>query len=99
MKRIALDDFGSGLSSYAYLRNLPVDFLKIDGLFVKDIARDPMDRAMVRSINEIGHLMDKRTIAEFVEDDAVIAVLREIGVDFAQGYAIGRPRPLADLED
>ncbi len=92
--RFALDDFGSGLSSFGYLKTLPVDFLKIDGVFVRDIADDPVDRAMVDSINQIGHVMGKRTIAEFVESDAVLRVLAELGVDFAQGYAIGRPAPL-----
>ena len=95
--RFALDDFGSGLSSFAYLKNLPVDFLKIDGLFVKDILDDPMDLAMVKSINEIGHVMEKQTIAEFVENDAILEKLREIGVDFVQGYGIGRPRPIDEI--
>ena len=93
----ALDDFGSGLSSFAYLKSLPVDFLKIDGVFVKDILDDPMDLAMVRSINEIGHVTGKKTIAEFVENDAILEKLREIGVDYAQGYGIGMPRPLNEL--
>ncbi len=95
--RFALDDFGSGLSSFAYLKNLPVDFLKIDGVFVKDILDDPMDFAMVKSINEIGQLMGKQTIAEFVESEAILEKLREIGVDYAQGYGIGRPEPLEQL--
>ena len=95
--RFALDDFGSGLSSFAYLKNLPVDFLKIDGLFVKDIADDPIDFALVKSINEIGHVMGKQTIAEFVENDAILQLIREIGVDYAQGYGIGKPIPLSDI--
>jgi diguanylate cyclase (GGDEF)-like protein/PAS domain S-box-containing protein len=95
--RFAIDDFGSGFSSFAYLKNLPVDFLKIDGLFVKDILHDPMDLALVKSINEIGHVMGKQTIAEFVENDTILEKLREIGVDYAQGYGIGRPRPLNGL--
>jgi diguanylate cyclase (GGDEF)-like protein/PAS domain S-box-containing protein len=93
----SLDDFGSGLSSFAYLKSLPVDFVKIDGLFVRDIVDDPLDLALVRSINEIGHTMGKRTIAEFAETHGVIDKLREIGVDYAQGYSLGMPRPLEDL--
>ena len=94
----SLDDFGSGLSSFAYLKSLPVDFVKIDGLFVRDIVDDPLDLALVRSINEIGHTMGKRTIAEFAETPGVLAKLREIGVDYAQGYTLGMPQPLEDLE-
>ncbi|MEE9255240.1 MAG: DUF1631 family protein, partial [Pseudomonadales bacterium] len=78
----ALDDFGTGLSSYSYLRNLPVDYLKIDGVFVKDLDRSPGDFAVVKSINEIGHVMGKQTIAEFVENDDILERLREIGVDY-----------------
>jgi Amt family ammonium transporter len=92
----ALDDFGSGLSSFGYLKNLPVDFLKIDGSFIKDIVDDPIDRAMVRSINDLGHLMGKQTIAEYVEDEKILNVVRDLGVDFAQGYWISRPRPLSE---
>lgn len=92
--KFALDDFGSGLSSFAYLKNLPVDFLKIDGVFVKDIVDDPIDHAMVKSINEIGHVMGMKTIAEFVENDEIKGMLREIGVNYAQGYGIGKPEPL-----
>jgi|TARA_B110000263_G_scaffold231355_1_gene226593 predicted signal transduction protein with EAL and GGDEF domain len=93
----SLDDFGTGLSSYSYLRNLPVDYLKIDGIFVKDIKSNPSDYAVVKSINEIGHFMGKKTIAEFVEDDEVLEILREIGVDFAQGYGIEKKRPIVEL--
>ena len=93
----ALDDFGSGLSSFAYLKNLPVDFLKIDGAFVRDIVDNTIDRAMVKSINEIGHVMGKQTIAEFVENQAIFEVLKEIGVDFVQGFATGQPEILGPV--
>jgi EAL domain-containing protein (putative c-di-GMP-specific phosphodiesterase class I) len=93
----ALDDFGSGLSSFAYLKNLPVDYLKIDGAFVKDMVDDPIDYAMVKSINDVGHVMGKRIIAEFVENDLILEKLREIGVDYAQGYGISRPEKLSTL--
>ena len=95
--RFSLDDFGTGLSSYSYLRNLPVDFVKIDGVFVKDIADSPADYAVVRSINEIGHYMGKKTIAEYVEDDNILERLKEIGVDFAQGYQVSKPSLLSEL--
>jgi len=93
----ALDDFGSGLSSFAYLKQLAVDFLKIDGVFVKDVVDDPINLAMVKSINDIGKVMGKRTIAEFVENDGILEKLREVGVDYAQGYRVGRPKPLDRL--
>ncbi len=92
--RFALDDFGAGMSSFAYLKHLPVDYVKIDGSFIKGILHNPTERAMVESINQIAHVMGKQTIAEFVEDDAVLACLRAMGVDFAQGYGVGRPQPL-----
>ncbi len=93
----SLDDFGSGLSSFGYLKNLPVDFLKIDGLFVKDIIDDQVDLAMVKSINEVGHVLHKKTIAEFVENEQIFNLLRSMGVDYAQGYGVGKPLPLNAL--
>ncbi len=95
--RFALDDFGAGLSSFAYLKRLPVDFLKIDGSFIRDIAVDPISRAMVRSINDIGHVMGKQTIAEFVENEDVREQVEALGIDFLQGYGIARPEPLGNL--
>ncbi len=94
----ALDDFGSGLSSYAYLKNLPVDFLKIDGMFIKNMDTNPYDFAVVKSITEIGHFMGKEIIAEFVENESILKLLREIGVDYAQGYAIAKPQSLSLID-
>ena len=96
--RFVLDDFGSGLSSFAYLKTLPVDYLKIDGAFVKDIVDDEVDLALVRSINDVGKVMGKRTVAEFVENAAILQKLREIGVDYAQGYGISRPAPIDEAD-
>ena len=88
----ALDDFGTGLSSFGYLKHFPVDFLKIDGSFVKEILHDPIDREMVRSINEIGHLTGKKTIAEFAENEEIITMLKGMGIDYAQGYGVSEPK-------
>jgi EAL domain-containing protein (putative c-di-GMP-specific phosphodiesterase class I) len=90
----ALDDFGSGFSSFAYLRNLPVDYLKVDGAFVKNIDTDPVNFAMVEGIQKISRVMGLKTIAEFAATEAVLATLRTIGVDYAQGYALEKPTPL-----
>lgn len=95
--RFSLDDFGSGLSSFGYLKNLPVDYLKIDGGFVRNITRNPIDQAMVAAINNIGHVMGLETIAEFVENDEIRALLRAQGVDYGQGFGIARPVPLAEV--
>jgi EAL domain-containing protein (putative c-di-GMP-specific phosphodiesterase class I) len=94
----ALDDFGSGLSSFEYLKNLPVDYLKIDGSFVRDMVNNKIDHAMVAAINQIGHVMNIQTIAEFVENDQIIHKLKKLNVDFAQGYAISYPIPLEEID-
>ena len=94
----SLDDFGSGLSSYTYLKHLPVDYIKIDGNFVSDIINDDMDLAIVESINYLGHAMNLKTVAEYVVSDDVRSKLQEMGIDYAQGYAIHRPQSLADLK-
>ncbi len=92
--RFSLDDFGTGMSSYGYLRELPVSFLKIDGKFIKDIVTDPLDQAMVESINQVGHVMGIETVAEGVTNGAVVERLKALGVDYAQGNWISPPRPL-----
>jgi EAL domain-containing protein (putative c-di-GMP-specific phosphodiesterase class I) len=93
----SLDDFGSGMSSFGYLKHLPVDHLKIDGAFVRNIASDLVDRAMVEAINKVGHVMGITTIAECVETSETLAILQEIGVDYAQGFAIARPEAYITL--
>ncbi len=95
--KFSLDDFGSGLSSFAYLRTLDVDILKIDGQFVRDIENNPINLAMVKSIHEIASLMGKRTVAEFVENEQILALLHDIGVTYGQGYGIGKPMPVDQL--
>ena len=89
--RTALDDFGSGMSSFAYLRDLPVDLVKIDGRFVKNLAANPVDQAMVKAMNEIAHALGKQTVAEFVESEDSLILLKSFGVDYVQGYHLGRP--------
>ncbi len=96
--KFSLDDFGSGLSSFFYLRHLAVDYLKIDGQFVKDILTNSQDFAMVKAFNDVGHALGMKTIAEFVEHRMTRHALNEIGVDFAQGWAIGKPQPIASIE-
>lgn len=91
----ALDDFGAGHASYLYLKDLPVDYVKIDGSFVKDLLKEPLHMAMVRSMKEVADAVGIYTIAEYVEDEATMTVLTEIGIDYLQGYYLGRPKPIA----
>lgn len=93
----SLDDFGTGMSSFSYLKNLPVNHLKIDGAFIKDLADDTIDLAMTRSINDIGHVMGMKTVAEFVESKEILQLLKQLGVDYAQGFHIAKPAPLNEL--
>lgn len=97
--KFSLDDFGSGLSSFEYLKNLSVDYLKIDGAFVKNLINDKVDKAMVQSINQVGHVMGIYTIAEFAENTEILNILKEIGVDYAQGYGISKPKQFKNLEE
>ena len=94
--RFALDDFGSGLSSFAYLQRLPVDYLKIDGALVRNMQANPVDQAMVAAVAEVGRVMGLKTIAEFVEDQETLQLLQTMGVDYAQGYVVMKPTPLAE---
>jgi len=95
--RFALDDFGSGLSSYGYLKNLNVDFIKIDGNFIQDIEKDDLNQAFVTSISQIAGIMGIQTIAEFVENEASAEFLRETGITYLQGHWLGKPRPIEGL--
>jgi len=95
--RFSLDDFGSGMCSLKYLRNLPVDYLKIDGSFVKEIVSDPISRSIVASVNSIAQAMSMLTVAEYVEDSEILGVLKELGVNYAQGYFIAKPLPMDKL--
>jgi EAL domain-containing protein (putative c-di-GMP-specific phosphodiesterase class I) len=95
--RFALDDFGSGLASFAYMKKMPVDYLKIDGAFVRDILFDPVDRTMVKAINELGHLLGKETIAKYVETLDVVDELKNMGIDYVQGYVYSQPQSIDDF--
>ena len=96
--RFSLDDFGTGISSFSYLKTLPVDYLKIDGGFINNLASDRIDREMVEAVHRIGHTMGLETIAECVHNDAILQLLATMGVDYAQGYASGEPRPLKQFQ-
>jgi Amt family ammonium transporter len=93
----SLDDFGRGMSSFSYLKTLPVDYLKIDGSFILDLFTDPVTQAMVNAINQIAHTMNLQTIAEFVENQQVLEELQRMEIDFAQGYHICKPFPITEL--
>lgn len=95
--RMALDDFGAGASSFGYLKTLPVDYLKIDGQFIKALVADPLDQATVRCFCEVARVLGIKTVAEFVETEATLQALRQLGVDYAQGYLVHKPAPLAEL--
>jgi len=95
--QFSLDDFGTGVSSYGYLRSLDVDYLKIDGSFVKRIIDDEVARTMVQSINQVGQTMNLKIIAEYVENNEIIEMLREMGVDYGQGYGIAKPIPVEEV--
>ena len=92
--RVAVDDFGAGASHFGYLRSLKVDLIKVDGQFIKGMLRDPLDDASVRGFLEVARVLGVKTVAEFVDEEAVLARVRELGFDFAQGFHIGRPQPL-----
>jgi diguanylate cyclase (GGDEF)-like protein len=97
--RFSLDDFGTGLSSFSYLKNLPVDYLKIDGSFVKEIVHSTADYGLVKTINEVGHFLGKKTVGEYVENEEILKRLKEIGLDYAQGFGIAKPKPLNEILD
>lgn len=91
--RFSLDDFGSGLSSFDYLKNLPVDYVKLDGSLIKDVAINKVSQAMVHAINYVSHVMDMKSIAEYVESTEILEQLQRVSIDYAQGYGIGKPVP------
>nr|MBX2865774.1 EAL domain-containing protein [Leptolyngbyaceae cyanobacterium MAG.088] len=92
--KFALDDFGSGLSSFGYLKTLPVDFLKIDGGLIKNLVREPSDLSIVKCVNDVAHMLGMQTIAEFVEDQQTLESLKSLGIDYVQGYGIEKPKSL-----
>ena len=94
----ALDDFGTGFCSFAYLKNLPVDKLKIDGAFVQSLDTSKVDRAMVQSMNQIAHALGKQTVAEFVQNEPTLNLLKEYGVDYAQGHYLGKPLDIVNTQ-
>ena len=96
--QFAIDDFGVGFSSFRYLKNLAVDYIKIDGTFIKKIDQNYEDQIFVKSLSEIAHALGKKTIAEFVENEAIMSILREYDIDFVQGYHIGKPQPLENIQ-
>ena len=95
--RFALDDFGTGFSTFAYLKQLPIDYLKIDGSLVRSISHNSIDREMVRAINEVGHIVGAKTIAEFVENDEIVQTLKSLNVDYGQGFGLQRPAKIDGL--
>ena len=95
--KFALDHFGSSFSSFQYLKNVSIDYLKIEGGFVADMVNNDIDRAMVAAINEVGHIMGIQTIAEYAENDQIIKLLKDIKTDYAQGYGIAQPLPIAEI--
>jgi len=95
--QMALDDFGAGASSFGYLKSLPVDYLKIDGQFIRDLIEDPLHEAAVRCFVDVAKIIGVKTVAEFVDRAEVLAKLREIGIDYAQGFLLHRPEPLQHL--
>ena len=94
---IEVDDFGAGASSFGYLKSMPVDYLKIDGQFVRDLVTDPLDEAAVRCFIDVAKVVNMRTVAEFVDNAEVLQRLREMGTDYAQGFFLHRPAPIHEL--
>ncbi len=96
--KVALDDFGTGMSSFSYLKSLEVDFVKIDGGFVRSMLQDKMNNAIVEAVNKIGHIAGIQTVAEFVEHETILLHLTKLGIDFAQGWAVERPQPFTQRQ-